>query len=193
MSYIEMMAKYIIDTTKACKRCPAFHVCENISEHGRPIDYDEAIECQERDKRKDKLYHMNKEQLSKIKHIHKIYLGGDGILHCEKYPVVYINKNYTYFKEYNNPSLNHTDTSRVHDTIDDFLIDKMSRTVRLPYLTGYVWNMDDYSSEYMAGILAKIHNKQNQTRRENLLNRAKYHKIQYETAMAELEEMEKEE
>ncbi len=50
MSYIEMMAVYINDTYKNCKHCPAYHVCENIGETGRPIDYDEARECQIKDK-----------------------------------------------------------------------------------------------------------------------------------------------
>jgi hypothetical protein len=138
---------------------------------------------------------MTKEELSKNKHIHKIYIGGDGILHCEKYPVVYVNKYYVYLKEYNSVHLKEVDVTRVYDTIDDYLIHSPRYTIypSMHFCLGYVWYMDDYSSEYMASVLEKLKDARNRTMRDNLTNKIAVYKKRYEDALAELEALDKEE
>ena len=41
---------------------------------------------------------MDYKNLSKIKHIYKIYRSPNNYWHCEKYPVIYVNKKYLYYK-----------------------------------------------------------------------------------------------
>lgn len=63
---------------------------------------------------------MEVKDLSKQKYIYKTYKNHLGELHCEKYPVIYANKEYVYYKA-SDVVLEHTGTSYIHDhmTEDD--------------------------------------------------------------------------
>jgi len=57
---------------------------------------------------------MDKENLSKMKYIYKIY-SSDSIVHCEKYPIVYINSENIYYKVARQSQLMRIDTKSVKD------------------------------------------------------------------------------
>lgn len=40
---------------------------------------------------------MDNKELSKLKEIYKIYTSADGVVHCERYPIAYVNKKYVYY------------------------------------------------------------------------------------------------
>jgi hypothetical protein len=42
---------------------------------------------------------MEKDKLSKQKYIYRIYASSDKVIHCERYPVIYINSKIVYFKD----------------------------------------------------------------------------------------------
>jgi len=57
---------------------------------------------------------MDKENLSKIKYVYKIY-GAGNVVHCEKYPIAYINSNYIYYKVARQSTLMMLDVKLVKD------------------------------------------------------------------------------
>jgi len=56
---------------------------------------------------------MNKEDLCKHKHIYYVHTDSNGNNHIEKYPVIYINSEYVYFKKARKNELGKTYTSWV--------------------------------------------------------------------------------
>ena len=83
------------------------------------------------------------EQLSKKKYIHHLYVSGDLTLHHEKYPVVYSNSKYVYWKKPGDPELRKTYTSNIgKKTYDECL-----RSVRIVgqriWFNEYLWDISD--------------------------------------------------
>lgn len=56
---------------------------------------------------------MNKENLCKHKWIYYVYTNSNGDNHIEKYPIIYINKKYVYFKRSREDKLGMTYTNNV--------------------------------------------------------------------------------
>jgi len=65
---------------------------------------------------------MEAKDLSKQKYIYKVYTNDNHEIHCEKYPVVYANKERVYFKD-SGPDLDSTITSNIRDelTVNDIV------------------------------------------------------------------------
>lgn len=81
--------------------------------------------------------------LSKIKHIYRIYESEDEVLHCEKYPVIYINSKVVYFKDARKQeTLNHINISNVLDSITDFYQNNYYLNYYRPCFDKYFWNME---------------------------------------------------
>lgn len=59
---------------------------------------------------------MDKENLSKIKHIYKIYSSKDRTVHCEKFPVVYMNSTATYYVGSKKQYLSKVSTRAIKDS-----------------------------------------------------------------------------
>ena len=64
---------------------------------------------------------IDKENLSKIKYIHYIHGDDIGSHHVEKYPVVYINSTYVYFRVNGTPELKCINLSSVWARYSDFV------------------------------------------------------------------------
>lgn len=88
---------------------------------------------------------MNKENLGKLKYIYKMYTSDDKVVHCERYPVIYINQNVVYYKDARkSPVLITTDTR--------YVVDKYTgiKDVKLNYwgqFSTYFWEVESFSSE----------------------------------------------
>ena len=62
----------------------------------------------------------NFKNLSKYKHIYRVYESDDKQIHCEKYPVIYANSKVVYFKDARKQEyLNHVDTKRIKTNFED--------------------------------------------------------------------------
>lgn len=79
---------------------------------------------------------MTLSELSKHKHIYKIYEATDGMFHIEKFPIIYANSAYVYFKVANKQELQHVGLQYIKDDITDlsFLNNCCNRNGL------YVWN-----------------------------------------------------
>ena len=55
---------------------------------------------------------------SKVKHVFRIYTNVDGMTHCEKYPVIYINSEYCYIKIGRKRELESVKTSQIREKYD---------------------------------------------------------------------------
>lgn len=81
------------------------------------------------------------EQLSKKKYIHHLYISNDLILHHEKYPIVYSNSEYIYYKKPGNPELERACTRDVSNrTFDDCMKNLRVIGHRL-WFNAYLWEV----------------------------------------------------
>ena len=60
---------------------------------------------------------INKKELSKKKYIYRLYEAKDGVPHVEKYPVIYINERYVYFKVASKSELGRVDISYTYTSV----------------------------------------------------------------------------
>ena len=60
---------------------------------------------------------INKKELSKKKYIYRLYEAKDGVPHVEKYPVIYINERYVYFKVATKSELGRVDISDTYTSV----------------------------------------------------------------------------
>lgn len=58
---------------------------------------------------------MDKEFLSKQKYIYVIYASSDKVIHCQRFPIVYLNSEFLYFKTNQSKRLECIKTERVQD------------------------------------------------------------------------------
>ena len=60
---------------------------------------------------------IDKKELSKKKYIYRLYEDKDGVPHVEKYPVIYINEKYVYFKVASKSELMRVDISDTYTSV----------------------------------------------------------------------------
>ena len=130
--------------------------------------------------------------LSKIKHIYRIYESEDEVLHCEKYPVIYINSKVVYFKDARKQEmLNYTNINNVLDSFTDFYQNNYYRDCYSPCFNKYFWNMETNIQEIYADLKKQrdvIRSKNEEERKRNRYERAKR---EYEEALKEIELLDK--
>ena len=85
---------------------------------------------------------MDKTTLSKHKHIHRLYYADDGKYHIEKFPVVYMNEKYTYFKTGRQQMLVHVRTDAVYNSCEEFDEEHLWR-----YVSIYFWEAEENALE----------------------------------------------
>lgn len=127
-------------------------------------------------------------KISKIKHIYRIYESEDEVLHCEKYPVIYINSKVVYFKDARKQEmLNYTNINNVLDSLTVFYQDNYYR----PRFDRYFWNMETNIQE----IYADLKKQRDEIRRKNEEDEKRYRyekaKREYEEALKEIELLDK--
>lgn len=63
---------------------------------------------------------LDKNNLSKIKYLYRIYESSDNIMHLEKHPIIYINSHVVYYKVGNNEALNKRKLTCINEKIKNF-------------------------------------------------------------------------
>lgn len=134
---------------------------------------------------------MDLKTLSKQKYIYRIYESVDKVLHCEKYPVVYINSQVVYYKDGRKKEyLNYTRVLNVKEDFEHFRIGNGSYGDWASFDMMF-WNVDEPNIEDIFKDLKEqrniIRSKQNRDRIESKMKRAK---LEYERALKEFESME---
>lgn len=85
---------------------------------------DDKGRCFIRCKSCGQLYEINgefKKELCKMKHIYHIYMSKDDSIHIEKFPIVYINKNYVYFKGASDIELSKIELKKCYYNLSDII------------------------------------------------------------------------
>ena len=130
--------------------------------------------------------------LSKIKHIYRIYESEDKVLHCEKYPVIYINSKVVYFKSTRKQEmLNCIYINKVLDSFTEFCQNNYYHNIYSSCFDKYFWDMETNIEEIYADLKKQrnvIRNKNNEERKRNRYERAK---PEYEAALKEIELLDK--
>ena len=125
--------------------------------------------------------------LSKIKHIYRIYESEDEVLHCEKYPVIYINSVVVYFKNTRKQGmLNYTNIDNVLDNLTVFYQDKY-----YPRFDRYFWNMETNIQEIYADLKKQRDEIRRKNEEEKKRDRYEKAKREYEEALKEIELLDK--
>lgn len=107
---------------------------------------------------------METATLSKRKHIHYLHEDSDGVFHIEKYPVVYSNSEYTYFKSGRKQMLGMIHTSKILDSTKN-----VDLSNSFTYYGAYAWEAEENSLEIINQKKAEARRRY----REKLLNEKK--------------------
>ena len=125
--------------------------------------------------------------LSKIKYIYRIYESEDEVLHCEKYPVIYMNSVVVYFKNTRKQGmLNYTNIDNVLDNLTVFYQDKY-----YPRFDRYFWNMETNIQEIYADLKKQRDEIRRKNEEEKKRDRYEKAKREYEEALKEIELLDK--
>ena len=133
---------------------------------------------------------LDKKNLSKIKYIYRIYESSDKILHCEKYPVIYINSEVVYFKDTRKKEyLNYTRIDRV---LDNFVnVCKPNRFgIYNTYIDRYFWNVETNVEEIYEDLKKQRDEAKSENDKQRKLDRLERVKREYEIALKEVELLE---
>ena len=128
--------------------------------------------------------------LSKIKHIYRIYESSNGILHCEKFPVIYINSEVVYFKDARKKEM--LSCVRVSNVTDNLttLYNNSNDIVYYRYFDKYFWNVENNIQEIYKKLKKKNLETQIKNKKENATNRYERAKREYEIALRDIKAME---
>lgn len=83
---------------------------------------------------------MENKDLSKCKYIYRIYVARDTVTHVEKFPVIYANKKYIYYKGGTGDSLKELLTTHVIDNNKDNIDEYIDKCVGDYIFWGRPWN-----------------------------------------------------
>lgn len=126
--------------------------------------------------------------LSKIKHIYRIYESEDEVLHCEKFPVIYINSEVVYFKDGRKKEmLNYTRVNNVLDNFTDFYQNDCYKNHYRPSFDKYFWNIETNIQEIYEDLKKQRNAIRSKNEEEKKRNRYEKAKREYEAALKEIE------
>lgn len=125
---------------------------------------------------------LDKENLSKQKYIYCVYSENilDDKVHIERFPIIYINNKYVYFKVPGNESLTLKSISSVKDSLEsltDYEIDCLAWNHQ------YFWTMDKNAPETLKEIKEKRNQKILEQKRKQALQDLYDAKRQYDRAL----------
>jgi hypothetical protein len=130
--------------------------------------------------------------LSKIKYIYRIYESEDEVLHCEKYPVVYINSKVVYFKDARKQEyLNYVRLSNVLDNFTQFYQNNYYLSHYRPCFNRYFFNMETNIEEIYADLKKQREIIRCKDAEQKKIDRYEKAKREYEAALKEIEVMER--
>lgn len=92
---------------------------------------------------------MKMEDLNKRKFIHWLYVNSKGEFHTERYPVVYINKNYVYYVRGKGQRLCEKDLNMVHESLGSKIVRNMERGIPMDHgvANSCYWSMSSHYIE----------------------------------------------
>lgn len=129
--------------------------------------------------------------LGKIKYIYRIYESSDEVLHCEKYPVVYINSKVVYFKDTRKQE--HLNYVRFSNVLDNFT--QFYKNSCMGYYSScfdkYFFEMEINIEEIYADLKKQREMIRNKNEDQKKLDRYERAKREYEAALKEIEAMER--
>lgn len=107
---------------------------------------------------------MDLQKLSKRKYIYRIYVSSDKTVHCERYPIIYLNSEVVYYKDGRKKStLDCMNPSYINEK---FLgVESITLHCR-DYYNQYFWEVCDFDSKKITEVVFAKRN-------ENALSRAK--------------------
>lgn len=133
------------------------------------------------------------QNLSKIKYIYRVYESKDKVLHCEKYPVIYINSEVVYFKDCRKQSyLNYIHIENVQDNFIDFKKNYLTHSFGSHVgFDRYFWNIETNIKEIYEDLQKQRILMMKEREKENKYKALEIAKKKYEDALKEIELIEK--
>ena len=129
--------------------------------------------------------------LGKIKYIYRIYESRDEVLHCEKYPVVYINSKVVYFKDVRKQEyLNYVRISNVLDNFTQFYQNNYFTNYYRPCFDKYFFSVETNIEEIYADLKKQREIIRGKNEEQKKIDRYEKAKREYEAALKEIEVME---
>lgn len=89
---------------------------------------------------------IDKSKLSKLKYIFEIYTDYMGNIHCEKFPIIYINEHYVYYKKSGDDMLTYVPVSNILSSFRQAIEDEEINIIG-DYITGYIFKAWLWSEE----------------------------------------------
>ena len=132
---------------------------------------------------------MEAKDLSKVKYIYRIYESSDGLLHFEKYPVIYVNSKVVYFKTGRKQEM--LSYKYVKDIIDNFYEFQDGVGWYRNYYDQCFWKVEDNIEEIYRELKRQrflLRQGDDAKKKQLRLERAKR---EYEAALKEVELFEK--
>ena len=128
---------------------------------------------------------MDKQNLSKYKHIYRVYEDSTGTIHCTKYPIIYINSKVVYFKDVRKQEyLNNVCINNVSDDFASYAEKMLS--------TSFNWRVDHYFWDVEDDIRELFQEFRKQRALKSMISKEKMITDRYERAKKELEAAEAE-
>lgn len=86
-------------------------------------------------------------ELSKRKHVYRIYSSSDGVVHCERFKIIYSNSEYVYFKSSRRSTLDYISTNKIKEVFskDEWNMCRVGHNGVLHEL--FFYNVKDFDSE----------------------------------------------
>lgn len=129
---------------------------------------------------------MDLQNLSKIKHIYRIYESEDEVLHCEKFPVIYINSKVVYFKDGRKQEcLNYIYVKDVKDNFTKFYNYYFHNQYR-PCFNNYFWNMETNVQEIYEDLKKQRELIRKNSEEKQKRDRLEKAKREYEAALLDM-------
>ena len=132
---------------------------------------------------------MDKQNLSKYKHIYRVYEDRDKELHYTKYPIIYINSKVVYFKDARKQEyLSYTTLNNVSDDFTSYA-EKILSTSFNWRVDNYFWSVEDDIRELFQEFRKKRSLAQMINKEKMITDRYERAQKEFEAAKAELENL----
>ena len=124
---------------------------------------------------------LDKGNLSKIKHIYRIYTSQDKKIHCERYPVVYINETYVYYVQSKRSILEYVSLTSLREVFTGSLSDL--EPIGHFGMNRYFTKVENFDAEKLE---KEIFGYKKSEKRKNLESRVEQTRSAYEQACEKL-------
>lgn len=130
--------------------------------------------------------------LSKQKYIYRIYESEDKVLHCEKYPIIYINSEVVYFKDGRKKEfLNYVKLKNVYNNFTEFYQNNYYANLYRPCFDRFFWNVEANIEKICEDLKKQKADMMRQREYEMKRERLERAKLEYEKALKEVEALNK--